>query len=66
MYSNEDKILEVEVPDPAILMRIDTPQDYLSHFRIAPADNRAMIELKEALQIVLDVGPAARRPSASN
>ena len=34
--SNEDKVFEVQVPDPGILVRIDTPEDYLSHFGVAP------------------------------
>ena len=34
--SNAAKVFEVQVPDPGILVRIDTPQDYLSHFGAAP------------------------------
>jgi molybdenum cofactor cytidylyltransferase len=34
--SNVAKVFEVEVPDPGILVRIDTPRDYLSHFGVAP------------------------------
>ena len=36
LYSNEEKVLEVEVPDPAVLSRIDTPEDYVSHFGTDP------------------------------
>jgi molybdenum cofactor cytidylyltransferase len=36
VHSNEDQVFEVQVPDPGILVRIDTPQDYLSHFGTAP------------------------------
>jgi len=36
VQSNEDQVLEVDVSDPAILARIDTPEDYLSHFGTAP------------------------------
>jgi molybdenum cofactor cytidylyltransferase len=36
VHSHEDKVFEVESPDPGILVRIDTPQDYLSHFGTAP------------------------------
>ena len=36
VQSHEDKVFEVDVPEPAILARIDTPEDYLSHFGIAP------------------------------
>ena len=36
LRSNADKIFEVQVADPGILARIDTPQDYLSYFKIAP------------------------------
>jgi len=32
----QDKVLEVDIPEPAILARIDTPEDYLSHFGVAP------------------------------
>ena len=34
--SNEDKVFEVDIPEPGILVRIDTPEDYLSHFGTAP------------------------------
>jgi len=36
VYSNEDKIFEVPVAEPGIRLRIDTPEDYLSQFGIAP------------------------------
>jgi molybdenum cofactor cytidylyltransferase len=36
VHSNEDKVFEVDLPDPGILARIDTPEDYLSHFGTAP------------------------------
>ena len=36
VQAHEDKVLEVDVSDPAILARIDTPEDYLSHFGMAP------------------------------
>lgn len=36
LYSNEDKVLEVEVPDPGVLKAIDTPEDYVSHFGTDP------------------------------
>ena len=36
LYSNEDKVLEVEVPEAAVLSRIDTPEDYVSHFGTDP------------------------------
>jgi molybdenum cofactor cytidylyltransferase len=34
--SHKDLVFEVEIPEPAILTRIDTPEDYLSHFGMAP------------------------------
>jgi molybdenum cofactor cytidylyltransferase len=34
--SHKDHVCEVDIPEPAILARIDTPEDYLSHFGIAP------------------------------
>jgi hypothetical protein len=34
--SHTDQVCEVDIPEPAILARIDTPEDYLSHFGIAP------------------------------
>jgi molybdenum cofactor cytidylyltransferase len=36
LRSHEDKVFEMDVPEPAILARIDTPEDYLSHFGVAP------------------------------
>jgi molybdenum cofactor cytidylyltransferase len=36
LSSNEDKILAVDVPDHAVLMSIDTPQDYRSCFGAEP------------------------------
>ncbi len=36
LYSNEDKVLEVEAPEPAVLSRIDTPEEYVSHFGTCP------------------------------
>ena len=36
LYSNEDKVLEVKVPEAAVLTRIDTPEDYVSHFATDP------------------------------
>jgi len=36
VQSHKDQVLEVDIPDPAILARIDTPEDYLSHFGVAP------------------------------
>ena len=54
VQSNEDQVFEVDVPEPSILARIDTPEDYLSHFGMAPQIIAIMIELKEALQIVRD------------
>jgi len=34
--ADRTRVLEIEVPDRAILARIDTPQDYVSHFGMAP------------------------------
>jgi len=34
--SHKDQVFEVEIPEPAILARIDTPEDYLSQFGVAP------------------------------
>ena len=34
--SNQDKILEVDVPDRGVLMSIDTPEDYRSSFGAEP------------------------------
>lgn len=36
VYSNEDKVCEVSVPDGTILVGIDTPDDYRSHFGTDP------------------------------
>ncbi len=36
LYSNEEKVLEVEVADPGVLKAIDTPEDYVSHFGTDP------------------------------
>jgi molybdenum cofactor cytidylyltransferase len=36
VQSNEDQVFEVDIPEPSILARIDTPEDYVSHFRTAP------------------------------
>ena len=36
LYSNEDKVLEVEVSEPAVLSRIDTAEDYVAHFGTDP------------------------------
>jgi len=36
VQAHEDQVCEVDIPDPAILARIDTPEDYLSHFGMAP------------------------------
>ena len=36
LYSNEEKVLEVEVPESRILIGIDTPEDYKSHFGAYP------------------------------
>jgi molybdopterin molybdotransferase len=54
--ANEDRILEVDVPDRGVLTSIDTPADYRSCFGEEPqvVAKEVMIELKEALQIVLD------------
>jgi molybdenum cofactor cytidylyltransferase len=40
VHSNEDKVFEVDIPEPGILARIDTPADYLSHFGTAPQINK--------------------------
>ncbi len=34
--SHKDQVFEVQMPEPAILARVDTPEDYLSHFGVAP------------------------------
>ena len=36
LYSNEDKVLELKTAESAILVSIDTPADYRSHFGIDP------------------------------
>ena len=36
VQSSEDKVFEVDVPEPGVLARIDTPEDYFSHFGTAP------------------------------
>lgn len=36
LYSNEEKILEVETSESGILISIDTPDDYKCHFRATP------------------------------
>jgi CTP:molybdopterin cytidylyltransferase MocA len=36
VQSNPDKVFEMSTRDPGILVRIDTPKDYLSHFQTAP------------------------------
>ncbi len=36
VQSRKDQVFEVDVPEPAVLARIDTPEDYLSHFGMAP------------------------------
>jgi molybdenum cofactor cytidylyltransferase len=36
VQSNVGRVFEVRVSDPGVLVRIDTPQDYLSHFGVAP------------------------------
>ena len=32
LHSNEDRVSEVETPEEAVLIRIDTPDDYRAHF----------------------------------
>jgi CTP:molybdopterin cytidylyltransferase MocA len=34
--SNPDRVLEVDVRDPAVLMSIDTPEDYVLSFGTSP------------------------------
>jgi molybdenum cofactor cytidylyltransferase len=34
--SHQDQVFEVDIPEPAVLARIDTPEDYLSHFGMPP------------------------------
>ncbi len=36
VQSHKDQVFEVDMPEPAILARIDTPEDYFSHFGMAP------------------------------
>jgi len=36
VYANEDRIVEVELPDDAIVVGINTPDDYRRHFGIDP------------------------------
>jgi len=36
VQSHKDEVFEVDVPEPAILVRIDTPEDYLAHFGTPP------------------------------
>jgi molybdenum cofactor cytidylyltransferase len=36
LYSNEDKVIELEVQDACILVRIDTPQDYVQYLGTGP------------------------------
>ena len=36
VQSHKDQVFEVDIPEPAILARIDTPEDYLSRFGVAP------------------------------
>jgi molybdenum cofactor cytidylyltransferase len=36
LYSNEERVLEVETSEPGILISIDTPADYKLHFRTDP------------------------------
>jgi molybdenum cofactor cytidylyltransferase len=36
VQANGDRVFEVTTRDPGILARIDTPEDYLSHFGTAP------------------------------
>lgn len=36
IQSNQDEVLEVEFPDRNILVRIDTPEDYIKYFGVAP------------------------------
>ena len=36
LYSNEDKVLEVETAEEGILIGIDTPDDYIRHFGANP------------------------------
>jgi len=36
LYSNEDKVLELETSESGILIGIDTPEDYKLHFGVNP------------------------------
>jgi molybdenum cofactor cytidylyltransferase len=36
VYSNEDKVVEVETSERAVLVHIDTPEDYRSYFGTGP------------------------------
>ncbi|MHC4692550.1 MAG: nucleotidyltransferase family protein [Planctomycetota bacterium] len=36
VYSNEEKILELEMSESGILISVDTPDDYKSHFGVNP------------------------------
>jgi molybdenum cofactor cytidylyltransferase len=36
VYANEDKIVEVEIPERAVVVGINTPDDYRSHFGTDP------------------------------
>ena len=36
LYSNEEKMLELEMPESGILVGIDTPEDYKFHFGVSP------------------------------
>ncbi len=36
VHANADKVLEIDVPDSTIPVRIDTPEDYRLHFGVAP------------------------------
>ena len=60
VQAHEDKVLEVDIPDPAVLARIDTPEDYRSHFGWAPIMmGKDMMELRDVLQVLgSSVSPA--------
>ncbi|MHC4149239.1 MAG: nucleotidyltransferase family protein [Planctomycetota bacterium] len=36
LYSNQDKVTELETPDPGARISIDTPADYKAHFQADP------------------------------
>jgi CTP:molybdopterin cytidylyltransferase MocA len=36
VQSNDNQVFEVDVPEPSVLARIDTPEDYFSYFGTAP------------------------------